>query len=196
MNWLDIVLLIILIWSVAASFRKGLTREILGLVSVVLALLLAVWFYGSAGSLFAPYLSSRGLANLAGFLTVFAGVMLLGSLVSFALGKFLKVTGLSIVDHLLGAAFGALRGTLVAVVLIMAIMAFSSGDKPPESVVHSRVAPYVARASHVLASIAPHEVREGFRKTYEQVRAAWGGLLDHGLRGAPGSQREQDERKL
>ena len=121
--------------------------------------------------------------------------MLLGSLLSFVLGKVLKVTGLSIVDHLLGAAFGALRGTLVAIVLIMAIMAFSSGDKPPDSVVHSRVAPYVAHASHVVASVAPHELREGFRKTYDQVKQAWGEMVGKGL-GAPGSQGKKDERKL
>lgn len=195
MNWLDIVLLIVLAWSVAASFRKGLTREILGLASAVLALLLALWFYGSAGALFAPYVNSHAVANLLGFLAVFAGVMLLGSLVSFIIGKFLRVTGLSIVDHLLGAAFGALRATLIAVVLIMAIMAFSAGG-PPDSVVHSRVAPYVARASRVLVSIAPHELREGFRRTYAQAREAWDGILNRGLRAAPVLQGKKDERKL
>src|ERR1019366_6270973 len=139
----DIVLLLILAWSVSTSLRKGLTREILGLASVVLAMLLALWFYGTVGASLAPYVSSRPLANLAGFLVVFGGIVLLGSLVGFILGKFLKVTGLSIVDHILGAAFGALCGTLVAVVLIMAIMAFSAGDRPPDSVVRSRIAPYV-----------------------------------------------------
>src|ERR1035438_3617862 len=140
MNWLDIVLLLILAWSIATSFRKGLTREVLGLASVVVAFLLALWFYGTAGAYLTPYVSSRSLANLAGFLAVFAAVMLLGSLVGFIVGKFLRVTGLSIVDHALGAAFGALRGTLIAIVLIMAIMAFSTGDRPPESVVRSRCA--------------------------------------------------------
>ncbi|HUP02778.1 MAG TPA: CvpA family protein [Bryobacteraceae bacterium] len=196
MNWLDVVLLIVLVWSIAASFRKGLTREILGLATAVAALLLSLWFYGTAGSFFVPYLSSRGAANLVGFLAVFGGVMLLGSVVSFALGKFLKVTGLSIVDHLLGAAFGALRGTMVAVGLIMAIMAFAPAHKPPDSVVHSRVAPYVARASRLVAMIAPHDLRESFRNTYDQVRAAWGELLDHGHGKPPGSQRNNDERKF
>ena len=190
MNWLDIVLLLILAWSVATSLRKGLTREILGLASVVLAMLLALWFYGTVGASLAPYVSSRPLANLAGFLVVFGGIVLLGSLVGFILGKFLKVTGLSIVDHILGAAFGALRGTLVAVVLIMAIMAFSAGDRPPDSVVRSRIAPYVTGAARVVASAAPHELREGFRKTYAQVKAAWGDAIDNGLRAAPGSQKE------
>jgi membrane protein required for colicin V production len=196
MNWLDIVLLLILAWSIARSFRKGLVQEILGLASVVLGLLMGLWFYGTAGTYLMPYLSSRSLANLAGFLVVFAGVMLLGSLASYVLGKFLSVTGLSIVDHVLGAAFGALRGTLIAIVLIMAAMAFSSGDQPPGALVHSRLAPYVAGAAHVVASVAPHELKEGFRKTYAQVTASWGKIVDNGLRSAPNQQKDRDERKL
>src|SRR5947199_10408486 len=96
MNWLDIVLILILAASVVTSFRKGFSREIIGLVAVVLALLRGVWFYGTAGALFAPYLSSPAAAHLAGFGVVFAGVVLLGAVVSAIVGKFLRVTGLSI----------------------------------------------------------------------------------------------------
>jgi len=67
MNWLDIIVLLIVAASVFTSFRKGLSREIIGLVSVVLAILLGVWFYGTAAGYLSPYLSSRAAANLAGF---------------------------------------------------------------------------------------------------------------------------------
>jgi len=182
MNWLDVVLLLILAVSVAMSFRKGLSREVIGLASVVLAIVLGIWFYGAAGAWLIPYLSSRGLANFAGFLLVFCGVMLVGHLVSYIVGRFLKVTGLSIFDHLLGAVFGAVRGILISVALIMAIMAFSQGDKPPSSVVNSRTAPYVVDAARAFAALAPHELKEGFRKTYDQVKTAWGKALEEGIR--------------
>ena len=181
MNWLDVVVLAVLAVSVAMSFRKGLSREVIGLATVVLAILLGIWFYGTAGSFLAPYLSSRSLANFAGFLLVFGGVMLLGHLVSYVVGRFLKVTGLSIFDHLLGAVFGALRGILISVALIMAIMAFSQGDKPPSSVVNSCTAPYVVDAARGFAALAPHELKEGFRKTYDLVKAAWGKALQEGI---------------
>jgi membrane protein required for colicin V production len=190
MNWLDFALLAILAWNIIASFRRGLTREIVGLVSVVAALLLAIWFYGSAGALLAPYVSSRSLANLLGFFVVFAGVWLLGALVSFMIGKVLKVTGLSIVDHALGAAFGALRGMLISIALVMGIMAFSQGDQPPGSIVNSRVAPYVTGAARVVSSLAPYELKEGFRKTYGQVRDAWAKAVGKVTALAPGARQE------
>jgi membrane protein required for colicin V production len=190
MNWLDIVILVIVAWSVLAAFRKGLAREILGLASVVLALLLALWFYGTAAAWLAPYLSSRPLANAAGFAAVFLGVMLLGAAAGYVLGRFLRVTGLSVVDHALGAAFGVLRGALIAIALVMAIMAFSKDGQPPESIVRSRTAPYVAGAARMFAAMAPHETKEGFRKTYDQARKAWGKALDLGLRSAPKAHKE------
>jgi len=67
MNWLDVVLLVILAASVFTSFRKGFSREVIGLVAVVLALLLGSWFYGTAGALFAPYLNSTAAAHFADF---------------------------------------------------------------------------------------------------------------------------------
>ncbi len=196
MNWLDAVLIFILAASIFTSFRKGLSRELIGLVAVVLALLLGIWFYGLAGSFLIPYLSSRGLANLAGFFIVSFGVMLLGSLISHVVGRFLRVTGLRFVDHALGAGFGVLRGLLVAVALVTGIMAFSTdADHPPQAVVNSRVAPYVVDAARVIVGMAPHELKEGFRRTYAQVKEAWGKALEKGIRNAAPEKREH-ERKI
>ena len=104
--------------------------------------------------------------------------------------------GLSIVDHALGAVFGLVRGTLVAVALLMGIMAFSPGDRPPESVVNSRIAPYAVGAARLFVSMAPYELREGFRKTYAQVKAAWENALEKGIRSVPNEDKGEHERKI
>jgi membrane protein required for colicin V production len=196
MNWLDAVLLIILGVSVLTSFRKGLSREVIGLVAVVVALIFGIWFYGTAGSLVVPYVSSQSVANLIGFFLVFFGVVLLGSIVSHVVGRFLRVTGLSIVDHIMGAGFGLVRGTLVSVALLMGIMAFSQGNRPPDSVVNSRIAPYAVDTAQLLVSMAPHELKEGYRKTYAEVKAAWRTALEKGIRRAPNGEKGEHERKI
>jgi len=173
MNWLDVVLALILGVSVITSFRKGLSREVIGLVSVFLALLLGLWFYGSVGGYLAPHLSSHLAANFLGFGIVFCGVLLAGSLVSLVVGKFLRITGLSFFDHVLGLGFGVVRGILISVALVTGIMAFAPGDGPPSSVVHSRLSPYVVDGARVVSALAPHELKEGFRKTYARVKSAW-----------------------
>lgn len=178
MNVLDVALGLLVAASVFTSFRKGLSREIVGLVSVLVALVLGIWFYRMAGSILLPYVSSPRIANFAGFVMVFCAVALAGSGVSFALGKFLRVTGLSFFDHLLGAVFGLLRGALISVALILGIMAFSPPGHAPEVVVKSRLAPYLMGAARVFAAMAPHELKEDFRKAYAEVAEAWRTTLD------------------
>jgi len=185
MNWLDLVLALILIASGIAGFRRGFSRQIIGLVAGVLALLLGIWSYGIVGSYLMPYASSRTVADAGGFAVIFCGVLLLGALVSFVAHRFLKVTGLSIVDQLLGVGFGLLRGLVFAIAIVMGVMAFSRGDKPPEAIVNSRMAPYVVDAARGFAAMAPHDLREGFRRTYAQVKAAWSDALEKGIRQLP-----------
>jgi uncharacterized membrane protein required for colicin V production len=108
----------------------------------------------------------------------------------------LKVTGLSIVDHFLGAVFGVLRGLVFAIAIIMGVMAFSRADRPPEAIVNSRMAPYVVDAARMVAAMAPHELKEGFRRTYAQVKAAWGGALEKGIRKLPTGEMRKDERRI
>jgi membrane protein required for colicin V production len=197
MNWLDLILLVAVAVSVVSSFRKGLTREIIGLVAAIAALVLGIWLYAPAGAFLIPYVSSRWVANLAGFAIVFAAVMMLGGVVSFAAGKLLKLTGLSVFDHLLGAAFGVVRGMLLSTALVMAIMAFSPGTEPPRSVVDSRLAPYVVDTARVFASMAPRELKDGFRRTYAQVKEAWAGAMKKGMGSWSNSEKAKpDERKF
>jgi uncharacterized membrane protein required for colicin V production len=185
MNWLDLVLALILLASGVAGFRRGFSRQIIGLISGVLALLLGIWSYGIVGSYLMPYASSRTVADAGGFAVIFCGVLLLGALVSFVIHRFLRVTGLSIVDQLLGVGFGLLRGLVFAIAIVMGVMAFSRGDKPPEAIVNSRIAPYVVDAARGFAAMAPHDLREGFRRTYTQVKAAWSAALEKGIRQLP-----------
>ena len=190
MNWLDVILLLILAASVITSFRKGLSRQVIHLAAVVLGILLGAWFYGTAGSYLLPSVNSQTAANLGGFLIIFCGVLLVGGIVSWIVGKFLHVTGLSIVDHLLGAGFGLLRGILVCVALIMGVMAFSKNDKPPRAVVESRIAPYVSQAARVFAAMAPHELKQGFHKTYAQAEEVWHHTMKDGNHTAREAERK------
>jgi membrane protein required for colicin V production len=110
---------------------------------------------------------------------VFCGVLLVGALVGFVVGRFLKVTGLSFFDRLLGAGFGVLRAAVIAVVVVAGLMAFSHGDAPPAAVENSRLAPYLLGTANLAADMAPHEFKEGFRKAYGQVKQAWADAQRH-----------------
>jgi membrane protein required for colicin V production len=196
MNWLDLVLGIILLVCIVNGFRRGFSRQIIGLVSGVLALLLGIWFYGIPGAWFATYLSSPALASAAGFALIFIGVLGVGGAVSAVVHRFLNFTGLSIFDHALGAGFGLARGALIAIAIVMGTMAFLRTDKPPRAIVESRLAPYVVDAARLVASMAPHDVKDGFRKTYAQVKSAWNHALEKGIHSSPGGENKKHDRHI
>ena len=87
------------------------------------------------GSFLQPYVSSPGIANFCGFLMVFCGVLILGAIVGRLLARMMKVAGLSFVDRLLGAGFGVVRGILISIALVLALLAFTPGKSPPNAVV-------------------------------------------------------------
>jgi len=194
MNWLDIVLAIILLACIVRGLRRGFTRQIIGIVSVVVALLAGSWFYGIPAAWIAPYVSSPMLAAAGGFAAVFLTVMLVGGFVSAVVQRFLKFTGLSIFDHALGGGLGLLRGLLVSTAIIMGAMAFTRGDQPPRAIVESRLAPYISHAAQVVAAMAPHDLKEGFRKTYGQVKAAWNHALEKGIHDS--GEKKKDARQI
>ena len=180
MNLLDAGIALILIFSVVSAARAGFSREVIGLAAVVLAAICGSWFYGMAGAFLLPYVSTPQVAHFAGFVLVFLGILLLGAIAGHIVSRLLKTVGLTWLDRILGGMFGAVRGILICVVLVMALVAFSPGPAgagAPRSVVGSRLAPYVIGTAKVIVSIAPHEMKDGFRAHYEQVRQAW----DHAL---------------
>jgi len=183
MNWLDYVLAIVLLSSAFSGFRKGFARTIVGLVSVLVALVIASWTYGVAGGFLIEYVSYRGLANIFGFLLVFGGIMLAGSIIGHLISKMMKWVGLGWLDGLMGSGVGLIRGVLVSMVFVMLLCAFTK-TPPPPSVVESRIAPHVIDASSLLAAMAPKDLQSGFDESYAKAKKYWKELTDHDSRRA------------
>ena len=188
MNWLDFVLILLLAASIAAAFSKGLTREVIGLAAAVCGLICGAWFYGMAAAPLRPWVGSQEIANLCGFLLIFVGVIAAGWIVAVIAGLIVRTVGLSWLDRIMGAAFGAARGVVIGVALITALVAFAPGKNPkdpPAAVVDSKLAPYLTEAAHVLTIAAPRELHDEFARRYEQIRRVWTDAMKHAARRLP-----------
>jgi len=175
-NWLDYLLLVIIGSSAISGLWRGFAQTMVGALAAVLAVLGAIWFYGSAGSLLADYVSHPTVANFLGFVIVFSIVMVIGAAVSRLLAKAFRWAGLGWLDRLLGGGVGVLRGALVATGLVLLLCAFTR-NPPPQSVVNSRVAPYMIEVSNVVSYLAPRELKDGFQASYEKAKKIWREVL-------------------
>lgn len=187
MNWLDYLLIAVLAGSAIRSFMRGFSREIIGLCAAIAALILGMWFYGTASSLVRTWITSDRAANFIGFLLVVFAVLLAGAIVGWIVKRFISAVGLSFFDRLLGACFGLLRGALIAIALLTAYIAFGPGtstNTAPAGVVNSQIAPYLLGASSIFVDIAPMELKRSFREVYDKVRAATQGATNKAEQGA------------
>ncbi len=172
MNWIDILLLLVIGFSVLSGFTAGFARVGIGFIATLFGLFLGFWCYGIAAAYILDYVSSRAIANLIGFFVIFIGILLIGAVAGQLLAKLFKWIGLSWLDRLLGGCIGFVRGVVIAVALVTVLLAFAPSP-PPRSVVNSRLMPYMLDASNILAALTPREVKDAFRDTMEKVKRAW-----------------------
>jgi membrane protein required for colicin V production len=172
LNWLDIVLGAVLLFSGFAALRNGLTREIVRIVALAVGVMGALWFYdGLAAEL--TFITSPALAKFSAFLGILFGSMLTGAVLAWILDKFWGATGLRWFDRLLGGGFGLVRGWIAATVLLLGLVAFVPIAGVDRAVAESNLAPLVLHGARAASYVAPPALRQAYSDNFEKVREVW-----------------------
>jgi membrane protein required for colicin V production len=166
----DWLLLAILVYSIAASWFKGFVREILGLITVLLAVLLAAWFARGIAGLFKDVVRTENIALFLGFSLIFLVTLLAGFVITWLITRFIKFAKLQWADRLLGAAFGFIRGWVIAAAILLALTAF---EIQTERLKNSELAPYFLPGSRVIAVLTPYEIKAKFLVGYRALERLW-----------------------
>jgi len=167
---LDFVILAILVYSTAVAWLKGFVREVFGLITVLVAGLLAAWFYTNAASMFKSVVRTENLALFLGFSVLFLVILIAGFVTIWLVTKFMKFAKVEWADRMLGAAFGFIRGWLIGAVILMALTAF---EVQTETVKNSGLAPYFLPGSRVIAIMTPFEMKAKFLVGYRAMERWW-----------------------
>jgi len=171
-NSLDLILTVIVAFSVFTGFMGGLARVGVGFAATLLGIFFGFWFYEIPAGWLSAYLGRGTAANLLGFFTVFALFVIGGHIVGGILARLFKWVGLSWLDRLLGAGFGFVRGGLLVIAVVTAITAFAP-NPPPQFMVQSKIMPYATHAASVLAAAAPSSLKDPFYASVEKLRRLW-----------------------
>jgi membrane protein required for colicin V production len=171
-NWFDIVLILIMLWSVLSGLRAGFARVIVGFIATILGLLAGFWFYRLMAAKLMPWVKTVTAADILGFLVIFVAVLILGSIISGLLSRLFNWIGLSWFNHVLGGIAGLLRGALVIAALVDVLVAFSPSPTPL-FLNNSRVLPYTIQLSSWLVDLAPRELRDAFTQQMDNLKQLW-----------------------
>lgn len=192
LNWVDYIILAIFFFSMLAGFGRGLVRELISLITLVAAFVIASMFANTfAQSLMNSSLvqglmsqtstatginASQPVSYIAiglSFAVIFGGVVLMGSLVGYFIGMAFQVGMLGIGNRLLGAVFGFVRGFIVNLVIIFVVQLSPLGGEPwwQQSHFVGAFQPAVQWLGN-LVSPSLSQLKEKFGQTWQDVNSS------------------------
>ncbi|MBI2848390.1 MAG: CvpA family protein [Chloroflexi bacterium] len=118
MNWLDIVIIVLLVVSFFGGWRNGLIRSFLSLAGLIAAISLAGRFYVPLAERL-TFISAEKVAQIAAFSIILLAVLIIATLAGALLTMIISKTPLGLLNHVAGGVFGI----LVAALLISALLA-------------------------------------------------------------------------
>jgi membrane protein required for colicin V production len=126
MNWLDVVVILMLVGFTLAAYSSGLIREVITLVAVVAGILIAGALYERLATDVLVFIDDVDAAHAIAFLSLFGGVYLLGQIGAYVLKTGAALLMLGPLDHLGGAVFGFVKGVVVVEMLLIVFAAYPS----------------------------------------------------------------------
>lgn len=140
LNWIDYIILLIFFFSIIAGFIRGFVKEVVSLITLVAAFVIATMFSNALAQLFTSHPSVQNAVSQAttslgvdtaqpvsyialgiSFALLFAGTIIVGMIVSFFLNFAFKSGVLGIGNRLLGGIFGLVRGYIINLALIFVV---------------------------------------------------------------------------
>ena len=158
MSAFDFAVLVVMALSIALSVWRGFLRELLSLAVWVTAFVAAPLLATEVASHLPMGGTDPTLRLLAAMLLLFVGILIVGGMLAMLLSMLIKKAGLDVIDRLLGSVFGAARGLIMvlAVVLIGGLTVF-----PREPFwKNAMLAPPFESAALLVAGYLPAELRD------------------------------------
>jgi membrane protein required for colicin V production len=169
MNIVDWSILFVILVSVAVAASEGFFHQAFSLAGLVIGYLLAAWQYHRLADWFAPNLKSPWLGEIAAFVVIFVGVVIVAGIVGRIVRWAMKQAGLTVFDRILGGLLGLLKGSLFIAVILMGMTAFTPTSRFLEG---SELAPYFLVVGRAAIWIAPSQLRGKFYQGLDMLHRA------------------------
>ena len=163
----DWIIIGILGISVLISIRRGFVKETLSLATWIAAVVVARLFAGHLSVLVGTQIESESVSLAASYLILFVGTLVVGGVVNFVMGEFVKVTGFTGTDRFFGIFFGLARGTLI-VLLVVAGLHYLAPVEKYEWYQQSQIVPEIIKVIEMLGPILWEHGENLIQKSQEQ----------------------------
>jgi membrane protein required for colicin V production len=148
MNWIDYLLIALIVISCVAGVLRGLLREVIALLTWIAAVWLA-WHYAAVlEPRLGGALANEGVRAWAARTIIFLAVVLIGTGIGALVGHLVRLSLFSGTDRFFGGIFGFLRALVMIGLFVMLCHALRLNGEPWWR--GSTLIPYGERAANVL----------------------------------------------
>lgn len=153
MNTVDIIVVAVVAISALIAFLRGFVREVLTIGSWIGAALVTLYGFPILQPKFQQVVSNKMAADIGGGIALFLVSLVVFSIISHMIARFVRGSALTAVDRSLGLLFGLVRG---AILVSLAYMLILWGN--PNMLRGARTTPMMARGAEILRNLAPKEL--------------------------------------
>ena len=146
-DWVDFsavdwAIIAVLGLSILLSLWRGFVREAVSLAGWIAAFVVANMFVGEMATFLQQWIVNVTGRYVAAYALLFAGMLMVAGIVGKLSAQVVKVTGLTLLDRLLGTVFGFARGIIIVLVVVYVLRQLA----PPQNLLwldESQLMPHV-----------------------------------------------------
>ena len=159
MNGFDLAVLGVIALSAIFAFARGLVREALSIVAWVGAALITLYGFNHIYGLVIRFVTTPLLADLVAGAGLFVISLIVLTILTGYLARFVQSSALSPVDRTLGLIFGLARGAfLVSLAYLVLDISLPQNDRPGW-IKQAKSEPFLAQGAELLRSVLPESMQ-------------------------------------
>ena len=160
----DLIYIIITIFSLIKCYKKGFILSILSMAKWLLAYVITLFIFPRVKPYFKNVIDNEYILDIGLGITIFIIVIFLVLMVNRGISKAVSYSGIGSLDTVFGFFFGFVRAYIISLFIFSGIHIVYNYDKWPLNLDKSYIFPYLEKGSNYLLKEFPDE------KTYKDSK--------------------------
>lgn len=155
MNLVDLAVLVVIALSAVFAFARGFVREALSIAAWIAAALITLYGFDAAYSFTTRFVTTALLADLIAGVGLFFVSLIVLTIITGYVARYLQWSALTPIDRTLGLVFGVARGlVLVSIAYFLVDITLPPNDRPG-LLRDARSQPILAQGADMLRGVLP-----------------------------------------
>jgi membrane protein required for colicin V production len=158
-NLVDLAVLVVIALSAIFAFARGFVREALSIAAWVGAALIALYGFNYVYGIISRFVTTPLLADLVAAAGLFLAALIVFTILTSFVARFVQQSALSPIDRTLGLIFGVARGVVLVSIAYFVIDISLPPTERPSWLRDARSEPLLAQGANMLSEVLPESLQ-------------------------------------